>query len=172
MTQIELTVVKTAIYNEVAKTTSYTGARMVGDEDAYLRIFTTDEDQEMLERFWDEAVSGAIDQLKPFIEQCGNGESFTVVLSLSSSFDTNLKDSIQRSLFSYFVAMIVSKWFKIANKGESEGYGVDAVGAMDDVMKKIYYRKKPTRKVPVIDKPEEPEDTQPEEPGEQLPEQV
>lgn len=149
MTQIELTVVKTSVYNEVAKTTSYTGAKMVGDDDAYLRIFTTDEDQEMLERFWDEASSGAVEQFKPFIGQCSNGDIFTVQLVLSSSFDTNLKDSIQSSLFSYFVAMIVSKWFKMANKSEAEGYGMEAVGAMDDVMKKIYYRKKPVRVAPV-----------------------
>ncbi len=148
MTQIELTVGKSAVYNEVAKTTSYTGAKMVGDDDAYLRIFTTDEDQEMLERFWNEAASGAIEQFKPFIGQCSNGESFTVGLNLSSSFDTNLKDSIQSSLFSYMVAMIVAKWYKFTNKGESESYGNDAVGAMDDVMKKIYYRKKPVRVVP------------------------
>lgn len=148
MTQIELTVVKTAVYNEVAKTTSYTGAKMVGDEDAYLRIFTTDEDQEMLERFWDEAVSGAIEQLKPFIGTWSNTDSFTVQLNLSSSFDTNLKDSIQSSLTSYMVAMIVAKWYRIANKQEAESYGNDALGAMDDVMKKIYYKKKPVRVAP------------------------
>lgn len=148
MTQIELTVVKTAVYNEVAKTTSYTGAKMVGDEDAYLRIFTTDEDQEMLERFWDEAVSGAEEQFKPFIVSTSNGENFTATLSMSSSFDINLKNSIEKSLFSYMVAMIVAKWYRIANKQEAESYGNDAIGAMDDVMKKIYYRKKPVRVAP------------------------
>ena len=56
--------------------------------------------------------------------------------------------SVGTSLFSYFVAMIVSKWYKFTNKGESESYGTDAVGAIDDVMRKIYYRKKPTRVVP------------------------
>lgn len=143
--RIELAVNKQAVYEEVAKTTSYAGAKMEGDESAYERIFTTDEDQEMLERFWNEAASGAVDQLKPFIARCSNEEGFAVELELSSGFDTSLRDSIESSLFSYFVTMIVSKWFKMANKAEAESYGVDAVGAMDDVMKKIYHRKRPVR---------------------------
>ena len=73
---------------------------------------------------------------------------YDVRLELSNSFDESLKGSIETSLFSYFVAMIVSKWYKFTNKGESESYVGDAVGAIDDVMKKIYYRKKPTRVVP------------------------
>ena len=145
MNKIELTVNKVDVYDEVAKTTSYAGAKMVGDEGAYLRIFTTDADQEMLERFWNEAESGAIDQLKPYIGTWSNEDGLKVELVLSSGFDINLKDSIQSSLFSYFVAMIVSKWFKLTNKGEAAAYGVEAVGAMDDVMSKIYHRKRPVR---------------------------
>ena len=50
MTDIALTVNKESVYEEVAQTTSYTGAKM-NDELAYNRIFTTDEDKSMLERF-------------------------------------------------------------------------------------------------------------------------
>lgn len=153
MKQIELTVAKSAVYNEVAKTTSYTGARMVGDDDAYLRIFTTDEDQEMLERFWEEAASGATEQLKPFLHfDNSTATEYEVVLEVSSSYDETLTGSVRKSLFSYFVAMIVARWYRIANKQESESYANDAIGAMDDVMKKIYYRKKPVRVVPNLGK--------------------
>lgn len=147
MVQITIKIEKDAVYNEVAKTTSYTGSKKIGDEGAYERIFTTDEDQEMLARFWNETVSGAIEQFKSFIGEWSNSDSFTVQLTLSNRFDTNLKDSIQSSLFSHFVAMIISKWFRMANKEEAEEYGIEAAGAMDDVMKKIYYRKKPVRTV-------------------------
>ena len=44
MTDIVLTVNKESVYEEVAQTTSYTGAKM-DDELAYNRIFTTDEDK-------------------------------------------------------------------------------------------------------------------------------
>lgn len=151
MEQIELTVNKLAVYDEVAKTTSYAGAKMVGDESAYERIFTTDEDREMLERFWNEAASGAIDSLKPYVDAWSNGDDFEVDLRLSSGFDINLEDSIRCSLFSYFVAMIVSKWFKITNKAEAESYGVEAEGAMKDVMSKIHHRRRPVRMARFLD---------------------
>lgn len=149
MTPIELRVNKQTVYEEVAKTTAYTGSRMEGDGSAYNRVFTTDEDQEMLARFWDEAASGATEQLMPWLKEDNSTASeYVVNLMVSSSYDTVLNESVKKSLFSYFVAMIVAKWYRIANKQDSEAYGNDAMGAMDDVMKKIYHKKKPVRVAP------------------------
>lgn len=157
MQNISLKVTKADVYDEVAKTTSYAGAKMPDDENAYERIFTTDDDRMMLERFWVEACNGATERLKPFItsvtqQSVSHGVeldvNYEVGLELSNSFVADLKDSISTSLHSYFVGYIVAKWFKFTNKGESESYAADAAGAMDDVMKKVYYRKKPSRVVP------------------------
>lgn len=65
MTDIALTVNKESVYEEVAQTTSYTGAKMK-DELAYNRIFTTDEDKSMLERFWNESKNTACNSLKKY----------------------------------------------------------------------------------------------------------
>lgn len=54
------------VYQEVAKTTSYTGAKMDTDENAYDRIFTTDEDKTMLERFWNESKNMIAGSLKNY----------------------------------------------------------------------------------------------------------
>lgn len=67
MKEIELSVNKANVYTEVAKTTAYTGSKMQDDKEAYSRIFATDEDREMLERFWVEACNGATELLKQFI---------------------------------------------------------------------------------------------------------
>lgn len=64
MKSIEFQIAKGEVYNEVAKTTSYTGAKMENDEDAYDRIFTTDEDKAMLERFWNESKNMVAGSLK------------------------------------------------------------------------------------------------------------
>ena len=158
MTEVTLRVSKQRVYDEVAKTTSYTGAKMQGDDTAYDRIFTTDSDRSMLERFWTEACNAATEQLKKFIvEVSENGEGNTIDLSrdyvvkleLSSAYDENLTESVQASLFSFFVSAIVSKWYKFTNKDETESYAADAVGMMNDVMGKIFYRKKPRRVAPV-----------------------
>ena len=157
MIEVTLTVSKQRVYDEVAKTTSYTGSKMQGDDTAYDRIFTTDADRSMLERFWTEASNAATEKLKKFIiEVSDNSEGnaidlsrdYVVKLELSSSYDDNLTESVQASLFSFFVSAIVSKWYKFTNKGETESYAADAMGMMEDVMGKIFYRKKPRRVVP------------------------
>jgi len=158
MIEVTLTVSKQRVYDEVAKTTSYTGAKMQNDDSAYDRIFTTDSDRSMLERFWTEACNTTTEQLKRFIvEVSDNSEGnaidlsrdYVVKLELSSSYDDNLTESVQASLFSFFVSAIVGKWFKFTNKDETDNYIADAVGMMNDVMAKIYYRKKPVRVAPV-----------------------
>lgn len=148
MGQVTLTVEKDKVYAEIAKTTSYTGQKMVGDETAYQRIFTTDEDKDMLSRFWNEACSGATDLLKPFINTIDVTSDYCVTLDLSCRYDNTLTGSVQTSLFSYFVYFILSRWYKMANKGEYESYAVDAASMLEDVMHKIYHRTKPQRITP------------------------
>ncbi len=157
MIEITLTVNKARVYEEVAKTTSYTGDKMQGDESAYDRIFTKDDDRIMLERFWIETCNAATEQFKQFIVSVSEhpeshgvdlSRNYEVELELSSSFDVNLKDSIETSLFSFFVSAIVGKWFKFTNKGEVESFVADAAGMMNDIVSKIFYRKKPKRVAP------------------------
>lgn len=154
MNNITLIVNKANVYTEVAKTTSYAGAKMPGDEDAYERIFTTDADRMMLERFWTEAANVATRQLKQFLVGVSQhpeshgvelANNYEVELRLSSLFDERLVDSIESSLFSYFVMVIVGKWYKFANKAEADGALSEAMGHLEDVVQKIYHRKRPTR---------------------------
>lgn len=159
MNEVKFIVNKADVYDEVAKTTSYAGAKMPGDDkSAYDRIFTTDEDRTMLERFWAEACNAATDLFKPFLldvtSYTGSAATditqrhYEVTLELSGSFDTSLNGSIGSSLFSFFTDLIVSKWFKFANKGEAEGYAAEAAAMLEDVRSKLYYRKKPRRIAP------------------------
>ena len=160
--QVSLKVCKSLVYNEVAKTTAYTGAKASTDEDssAYDRIFTTEADKIALETFWSETANAATDTFKEFITSvsshpASNGidlsQDYEVSLLLSSSFDLLLKDSIESSLFSFFVASIVSKWFKYTNKDDVEAYQKTALGMILDVQNKIYFRKKPKRVKPQTD---------------------
>lgn len=158
MNSISLSVNKANVYDEVAKTTSYAGQKLMdGDATAYERIFTTDEDRLLLERFWVETCNAVTEQFKPFItsidaQPISHGvdltRNYNVTLELSSVFDVSLTEAIETSLFSFFVASIVSKWYALANKSETEAMVAEAVGILDSVMKKIYYRKKPTRIIP------------------------
>lgn len=156
MTRVIFTVNKANVYTEVAKTSSYSGAKM-DDAAAYDRIFTTDEDRQMLERFWNEASNAVTELFKPFLVSVTESpeshgielaRNYEATLDLSASYDTVLNKSIESSLFSFFVDFIVSRWFKFTNKTETESYGNEAATMLDDVKAKIYYKKKPTRVAP------------------------
>ena len=145
MIEVTLTIDKESVYEEVAQTTSYTGAKM-DDEDAYERIFTTDDDKSMLERFWNESKNTIANSLKRILlnEQETDG-TYSLQLGLSSSFDEALTESMQRSLFSFFVMNITAKWDTFTNKQEATGYASEAATYIEDIMRKAFFKKKPTR---------------------------
>lgn len=155
METIQFIINKLKVYDEVAKTTSYIGSRM--EEGAYLRIFTTDEDRTMLERFWIESADTANEQLKRYIMDVNDNESgeydlandYQVTLEVSSRYDTAFTNSISNSLFNYFVNNILCKWFFITNKEEASAYATNATAMMDDVKRKLAYKRKPTRIIPM-----------------------
>ena len=143
--EITLKVNKETVYNEVAKTTEYTGAKM-DDEHAYEVISTTDEDKAMLERFWNECKNMICNSLKKVLvsEVEAEGE-YSLTLGLSAAFDESLTESMQRSLFSFFVMNITAKWYTFANKSEATGYATEAATYIEDIMRKAFFKKKPTR---------------------------
>ncbi|WP_290302438.1 hypothetical protein [Muribaculum intestinale] len=147
MPTIILQVNKAAVWNEVAKTSGYTGDKMTdADENAYERILITDEDQKSLQRFWEEAVAVANDQLKEMLETASSMNSdYKVALHVSRSYDTVLNASVQAALTSYFISAIVGRWYKFSNKGEADSYLSEAANMMDDVLRKLYSRKRPRR---------------------------
>ena len=140
-----LKVSKAKVYEEVAKTTEYTGAKM-DDANAYEKISTTDEDAIMLERFWNESKNTICQSMKKVLqsEEESDGE-YVLTLVLSSAFDASLKESMERSMFSYFVMNITAKWYTFANKSEATGYATEAATYIEDIMRKAYFMKKPSR---------------------------
>lgn len=147
MASITLNVNKAAVWSEVAKTSGYTGDKMTdADENAYERILITDEDQKSLQRFWEEAVAVANDQLKEMLETASPMNSdYRVTLHVSKSYDQVLNSSVQAALTSYFISAIVGRWYKFSNKGEAESYFSEAANMMEDVRRKLYSRKRPRR---------------------------
>lgn len=153
--EISLSVSKNKVYDEVAKTTSYVGAKAADDGSLYERIFTTDEDRLMLERFWNEACNTANQVFMPFLDAVsGQGDAsaldmaknYVVTVSLGECFDEKQKAGMESSLFSFFVSYITGKWFRMTSPNDAEMCANDAVAALDDVKRKLYHKKKPTRK--------------------------
>ena len=146
--RIRIVIDKEAVYEEVAKTTSYTGAKMDEDPGAYDRIFTTDEDREQLERFWGESCTGLCEALKRFLESVGeSGGRYVLELEVSESFDAVLRGPMEKEAASYMVLSIVSKWYAFTNKDEAGDYAAGAASMLEGVRRKACHKRKPRRPV-------------------------
>lgn len=144
--EIILTADKEAVMSEVAVTTSYTGAKMAGDDEAMERIMMVDEDRKHLERFWEESRADICQELIGLVEDEGeDGERYELRLKVSSLFDRAQLGSMQISLFNFFVQNIAAKWYVYTNKGEAGDYADKAQTLLDDVHRKAVYKKRPTR---------------------------
>ncbi len=136
---------------EVAITTAYTGGKMDNDENALHRISTVDEDENHLERFWEESRADICQELiglvtfEGMVDDSGNKQQYELRLDVSKSFDEALLPSMKLSLRSFFVHNIVAKWYIYTNKGEAGEYADKAATLLDDIHRKAVYKKRPTR---------------------------
>lgn len=145
---IILEVSKTAVFNEVAQTTSYTGAKMDDDSNAYERITTVDEDQPELQRFWDESRAEVAQTFIRMLVSEGmaqDGDTYQLALNVSVAFDEALLPGMQLGLFSYFVQSITAKWYVFTNKKEAGEFANVGKSILDEVKEKAFFKKKPTR---------------------------
>lgn len=163
MNKVTITVNKANVYDEVAKTTAYVGAKKItqdGSQDtqAYSRLFAKDDDRIMLERFWLEAANKAADLLKPFVTDMATlnithgfrlADNFQATLNMPARFDTNLTAAIQGDLYSFFVSFILASWIALADTKAAESYSADAAAALLGAKTKLYYRMPPKRQKPI-----------------------
>lgn len=146
--EIKLSVRQSSVFDEVSQTTSYTGAKMYDDPNAYERIRTTEANHPELKRFWDECRSEVAQTFIRLLKSEGmkpDGDTYELVLNVSVSFDTALLPGMELGLFSYFVQNIASKWYVYSNKKEAGEFASVAVGILDEIKEKAFYKKKPTR---------------------------
>lgn len=143
--EVTLTINKESVFNEVAMTAEYTGAKMA-DETAYERISLTDENREILNRFWSESKTLICGHLKRmFISEEDPEDIYTLSLELSESFGNQLRTNLESSLHHFFVANIISKWYALTNKEEAAGYATAAASYIEEIMRKAYSKEKPSR---------------------------
>lgn len=144
--EITLTIKQSEVFSEVAQTTSYTGAKMDDDANAYERISTVDEDQPELKRFWDESRAEVAQTFIRMLSSEGmDGDNYNLVLNVSVSFDTALLPGMQLGLFSYFVQSITAKWYVYTNKKEAGDYAARSIATLEEVKEKAFFKKKPVR---------------------------
>lgn len=148
MITVVLTVSKDTVYQEVAKTTAYTGAKMKDEPQAYDRIPVIEADKVQLDRFWEEACHTATQLFMPFLVTTDQEVDYVATLQMSGSYDANLNDSVQGALGSMFINHLIRKWFEVTNRGDLELYQQLELDALRKLRSMIYYRKKPKYTIP------------------------
>lgn len=148
MANITLTITKSNIYEEVAKTTAYIGAKnkLEDGKSAFDQVFVTDADLTMIERFFNESLDALRNVLKRFISG-GSGVDGTITwqLEMPSRFDNNLLESIKSSVNSFLVNSIIGKWCEITANDKVKEYADNAAALLLDIKDKAFFKKKPTR---------------------------
>ena len=143
---ITLSINQSSVLKEVAQTTSYTGAKMDDDANAYERISIVDEDHPELKRFWDESRAEVVRMFIRMIKsERMEGDTYNIILNVSSSFDDKLLPSMQLGLFSYFVQSITAKWYVFTNKKEADEFAKRGFNILGEVKEKAFFKKKPIR---------------------------
>lgn len=145
--EITLSISKDDVMQEVAVTTAYTGGKMDNDEKALHRISTVDEDENHLERFWQESRAEICNELIGLVVYEGmvSEGAYELRLDVSKAFETALQPSMNTSLRSFFVHNIAAKWYVYTNKNEAGEYANKAATLLDDIHRKAVYKKRPTR---------------------------
>ena len=148
MANLTLTIEKSDIYEEVAKTTAYIGAKnkLEDGKSAFDQVFVTDADLTMIERFLNESLDALRNVLKRFIS-VGSVVDGTITwqLEMSSRFEGNLLESIKSSAKSFLVNSIICKWCEITANDKVKEYADNAAALLLDIKEKAFFKKKPTR---------------------------
>lgn len=148
MADTTLTIKKSDVYEEVAKTTAYIGAKnkLEDGKSAFDQVFVTDADLTMIERFFNESLDALRNVLKRFISG-GSGVDGTITwqLEMPSRFDDNLLSSINSSSNSFLVNSIIGKWCEITANDKVKEYADNAAALLLDIKDKAFFKKKPTR---------------------------
>lgn len=145
--KLTLTISQQRVIEEVAKTTGYTGAKLLScDSTAYERISTTDSDTVMLWRFWQESRDNVCTALRRLISAEGMEDTdYRIDLSLSESFDMSLGPRIESGIFSYFVQYITASWLALVNSDKAEAYTIAAVATLADITRNALCKRAPAR---------------------------
>ena len=148
MANFTLTITKSDIYEEVAKTTAYIGAKnkLEDGKSAFDQVFVTDADLTMIDRFFNESLDSLINVLKRFISGVSVADvNITWQLEMPSIFDDNLLESIKSSANSFLVNSIIGKWCEITANDKVKEYADNAAALLLDIKDKAFFKKKPTR---------------------------
>ena len=156
---ITINIKKLDVYDEVAKLTGYIGSKAAKDSGlTYDKVFTTEDDVDMLEQFWRDCKHDIVNVCKRFIsivteppstQAVDAEEIFSLTMTMPSLFDISTGGAVQNNMRAYCINSISARWLAISNAAAAQTYITISQDDMRKITELIYYTKRPKR-TPII----------------------
>lgn len=74
------------------------------------------------------------------------GATLSLTLEVSGAFDDSLSPSVATDIFSFLVASVAARWFRITWPGRSGEYLTESENILSEIIRKLYHRRRPVRR--------------------------
>lgn len=146
MKTLNYNITKEAILNEASLLSAYAGLKNPDGEKIFSRVALSDEDNELLTRFWTEMTGKVTDCLQSLIKSSVADEnSFTIELELSNSYDENLNGSVENDLTMAIANGVTGSWFSLSLPDKASEWKALSESLLLRAFKKLCHRRRPLR---------------------------
>ncbi len=149
MKEFPLTVSRSRLYADVARTTAYLGVKQAPADkpgEHFDRLAVIDGDKALLDRFSNEAALALVEQVKGCVADIDLGEEvITLSLSLSDGYDTCLTVSVAGNFEAYMAAFVTARWLRLTLPEKEEAWMAEARRLLTEISAAIYHRNPPRR---------------------------
>lgn len=143
-----ITIYKELVYEAVDRRSAYVGKNLLNEEgnSLYKQVSTTNSDRDLLDTFFQGAISNLTSSLKSVLNSiCTQDGITTISLNLSQDFNEGLSDTISNDLISYLSLNILAKWFSITAPNLSVQYAESSSVYLNTILQQLFYKQPPKK---------------------------
>ncbi|MDE6769259.1 MAG: hypothetical protein K2J78_06000 [Muribaculaceae bacterium] len=149
MKEISLSVSRSRLYGEVARTAAYLGVKQAPADqpgEHFDRLTVIDGDKVLLDRLSNEAALALVEHIKSCVAAIDLGEEvITVSLSLSDAYDSCLTVSVTGNFEAYMAAFVTARWLRLTLPAKEEVWMAESRRFLNEIASALYHRNPPRR---------------------------
>jgi len=150
--KVSIEISKSEVIDLVARDTAYKGAKREGDENAFDRISTIDEDEEHLTTFFEECRVELMEAFGKYIVSEGMGvglleDKYIMELNVAETFNLALLPGLSLGVRNFFVHGILARWYEMIGDEAYTNEYAKSVSYLDIAKRKTVVTSAFTRKI-------------------------
>lgn len=152
--EIQLTIKKLDVLNEVGRATAYYGTASGEDAPGYDTAAATPDDRELLEQYWRSSKNDILRMAQRFTplelsaatnnQTADEHEDFTLSLTMPSTWDGNTTESLRNAMRLYLIHDITAKWAMRAIPSAFEGINALSTADVTTISQLLHHTIRPT----------------------------